>query len=149
MSRLVFYQWTQAEVISSRSGQGADGAVSERGAGADAFGLVQPDRGLGEGVVVGVAHAADGVRPSRNNVCPKRTVVYCPGSRGRRNTAQRAALPAPVGDGLADHRLDEVGVLARRALPAGDQPGVGVDDECGVAEPAAGQWHVGVMRSCA
>jgi hypothetical protein len=60
-----------------------------------------------------------------------------------RPLAQRAALPAPVGDGLADRRFDEVGVLARRALPAGDQPGVGVDDERGVAEPAAGQWHVG------
>ena len=55
---------------------------------------------------------------------------------------QRMALAAPVGDGVADRRLDEPGVLARRALPAGDQPSGGVDDERGVAEPAPGHGHV-------
>jgi hypothetical protein len=36
-------------------GQSADGAVPEWGAVADAFSLVQPDRGLGEGIVLGLS----------------------------------------------------------------------------------------------
>jgi hypothetical protein len=60
-----------------------------------------------------------------------------------RAVAQRAALPAPVGGSLPDGPLHDGGLLARRALPAGDQPGEGVDDERGVAEPAAAHRHVG------
>jgi hypothetical protein len=59
MSRRVLYHWTQAEVISSRSARVRIGPCRNRGVDAEAFGLVQADRGLGEGVVVGVAHAAD------------------------------------------------------------------------------------------
>src|SRR6478752_6033084 len=52
------------------------------------------------------------------------------------------ALSGAVGRGVAQRALDETGVLAPRALPARDQPGVGVDDERGVAEPAHHR-HVG------
>jgi hypothetical protein len=55
---------------------------------------------------------------------------------------ERVALAGAVGRGVAQRALDEAGVLAQRALPAGDEPGVGVDDERGVAEPARHR-HVG------
>ena len=53
-SRLLLNQWTQ-----DKGGQleVVDGA--ERAVDADAFGLVQPDHRLGQGVVVGVADGAD------------------------------------------------------------------------------------------
>lgn len=40
-------------------GEGAQRATSERGIRADAFVLVEPDCGLGQRVVVGVANTAD------------------------------------------------------------------------------------------
>jgi hypothetical protein len=55
MSRRVLYHWTQAEVISSRSARVRIGPCRNRGVDAEAFGLVQADRGLGEGVVVGLS----------------------------------------------------------------------------------------------
>ena len=45
--------------------------------------------------------------------------------------------------GLGDGVFDERGVLGRRALPADDPPGEGVDDEGWVGERAACQAHVG------
>ena len=96
--------------------------------------------------LVGVAHAANRRCQALQEQCLSEVeggvLGACVAMVDRPGT-QRAALAAPVGDGLADRRLDEGGVRACRALPAGDQPGVGVDDECGVAEPAAGQGHVG------
>ncbi len=47
-------QWTQDKVASSRSS-----TVAPRAVAADAFGLVEPDHGLGQRVVVAVADAAD------------------------------------------------------------------------------------------
>ena len=67
--------------------------------------------------------------------------MYCgvltSGVRMMDRVVEWVALSGAVGRGVAQRALDETGVLAQRALPAGDQPGVGVDDERGVAEPAA------------
>ena len=59
MSRLVLYQWTQAEVISSRSARVRRGPCRNGEPSRMHSVLVQSDRVLGEGVVVGIAHAAD------------------------------------------------------------------------------------------
>lgn len=111
-------------------GQGADGAVPERGAVADAFGLVQPDRGLGEGVVVGIAHAADrGLQALQQERLAEadRGVLRAGVGVVDRTLGQRVALAAPVAGGLPDRPSYEGALLAGRALPTGDQPGVGVD----------------------
>ena len=67
--------------------------------------------------------------------------MYCgvltSGVRMMDRVVEWVALAGAVGRGVAQRALDETGVLAQRALPARDQPGVGVDDERGVAEPAA------------
>ena len=72
--------------------------------------------------------------------------MYCgvltSGVRMMDRVVEWVALSGAVGRGVAQRALDETGVLAQRALPAGDQPGVGVDDERGVAEPAHHR-HVG------
>jgi hypothetical protein len=48
---------------------------------------------------------------------------------------QGIALRGPERRGLGDGALDERGVFGRRALPADDQAGEGVDHERGVTEP--------------
>ena len=69
------------------------------------------------------------------------SVMYCgvltSGVRMMDRVLERVAFAGAVGRGVAQRALDEAGVLYQRALPAGDQPGVGVDDERGVAESAA------------
>jgi hypothetical protein len=60
-------------------------------------------------------------------------VMYCgvltSGVRVMDCVPERVALASPVDRGVAQRALDEAGVLDQRALPAGDQPGVGVDDD--------------------
>ena len=72
--------------------------------------------------------------------------MYCgvltSGVRMMDRVVEWVALSGAVGRGVAQRALDEIGVLAQRALPARDQPGVGVDDDRGVAEPAHHR-HVG------
>ena len=120
-------------------GEGADRAGAERGTLAHALGLVQPDRGLAEPVVQGVADGPD--RRDQPFEHQRLAVMYCgvltSGVRMMDRVVERVALAGAVGRGVAQRALDEAGVLGQRALPARDQPGVGVDDERGVAEPAA------------
>jgi len=54
---------------------------------------------------------------------------------------QRVVLTRAEGCRLAERALNEPGVLAQRTLPAGNQPGVGVDDERGIAAATYG-WGV-------
>src|SRR6476619_7608229 len=56
-------------------GEGADRAGAERGTLADALGLVQPDRGLAEPVVQGVADCPD--RRDQSFEHQRLAVVYC------------------------------------------------------------------------
>src|SRR3954469_23958060 len=113
-------------------GAGADRPGAERGTLAHALGLVQPDRGLAEPVVQGVADCPD--RRDQSFEHQRLAVMYCGLTSGvpmMDRVAEWVALSGAVGRGVAQRALDETGVLAQRALPAGDQPGVGVDDERG------------------
>jgi hypothetical protein len=75
MSRLLLYQCTQAEVISSRSVRVARGP-RRNGAIARALGFVQAD-GLGECVVESPAVPMEVISPSTRRVSPKCTAVHC------------------------------------------------------------------------
>ena len=55
---------------------------------ADHLGLEEPDHGLGEGVVVAIANAADGRRDAASASRPVSVIeTYWADSSGRRNTA--------------------------------------------------------------
>ena len=56
---------------------------------------------------------------------------------------ERVALTDPESRGVAERTLDEAGVFDHRTFPAGDQPGIGIDNERGVAEPAGVERNVG------
>jgi hypothetical protein len=58
-------------------GQGGERSALKWGALAHAFGLVQADGGLGEGVVESPTLPIEGVSPASRRVSPKRTAVYC------------------------------------------------------------------------
>lgn len=90
------------------------------------FGLVQADRGLGQGVIVGIPDRADrwlrsgqreGLTEAHRGVLRPRVGVM--------NSAadQWVSLTCPYRGGLAYRGLDEAGVLARGAFPAHDSAG--------------------------
>jgi hypothetical protein len=56
---------------------------------------------------------------------------------------ERMTLTGTEGRGVAQRTLDEAGVLGQRALPTRYQPGVGINNERGVAEPAGVERDVG------
>ena len=75
MSLRSLYQATHAEVHVLQVGEGADRAGAERGTLAHALGLVQPDRGLAERVVQGVADGPD--RRDQSFKHQRLAVMYC------------------------------------------------------------------------
>ena len=57
--------------------EGVQGAIAKRRIGPDALVLVEPDRGLGQRIVVGVANPpTDGLKPERLSVSPNLALVY-------------------------------------------------------------------------
>src|SRR5271166_2669684 len=126
-------------------GEGTDRAGAKRGAWAYALGFVEPDRGFAQRVVQGVADGTDRrYQPFQHQ---RLAVMYCSvltsGVAMMDRAVERMALTGAERRGVVQGALDEAGVLGHRALPAGDQPGVGVDDERGVAEPAGVERDVG------
>src|SRR5271166_6883263 len=103
-------------------GEGVDRPGPERGTLADALGLVQPDRGLAEPVVQGVADGPNRWDQPFEHQCL--AVMYCgvltSGVRVMDCVLERVALASPVDRGVAQRALDEAGVLDQRALPAGE-----------------------------
>jgi len=114
----------------------------------DQLGLEQPDLGLGEGVVVGVADAADAGRgagfgepfgePDRGVLGTGVGVVHQPGQVG-----DTGLLPGP--DRHLQRVEHQLGAHARRGAPADDPAGERVEHERDEDHPGPGR-DIGVVR---
>ena len=95
-------------------GEGADRPGAERGTLAHALGLLQPDRGLAEPVVQGVADGPD--RRDQPFQHQRLAVMYCgvltSGVRVMDRVVEWVAFAGAEGRGVAQRALDEAGALA-------------------------------------
>src|SRR5512132_2420258 len=88
-------------------GQRVQRASAKRRIGPDALVLVEPDRGLGQGIVVGVANAADRRPETRKAQCfaESHAGVLGSGIRVVDGVLDRMALARPQRCGLTDRRF--------------------------------------------
>ena len=130
------YQPTHADVMFSRSARVSIGPLRNGEPSRIHSVLIQPYSRLAQGIIERVADSPHRWNEPFKHQCI--AVMYCgvltSGIAVVDRVVERVALSGPESYRVAQCALDEAGVFDQRALPAGDQPGVGVNDERGVAE---------------